>query len=621
MENTPIPLRPLLSLHMTNLVITKQLIVQVLQQSMPEELAQALSAQAIESSVQRAKSVAMADWASTIAMQAAKILRQSPIAIAEQLAHGIDNLKNGEASWLESVEVAGNGYLNFKVSASQCDSVIAYILETGAGFGKGTNTGNILVEFVSANPTGMLHIGHGRNAIVGDVMGNVLTEAGYNVSREYYINDSGHQIDVLGMSALLAHNDLPVPVGAYGGGVLAEAISTEQVQTVLKKMSSKTLVAALASVLDANDNEDEADDGLTLKTAVDIVLASNPTDYKQLKHELISTFLVLIGSDLSKLNVNFDFWASEAALAGSETVSRVIAQLEQVKKDGVSVCERKEGALWLRTDLYGDEKPRVLVRSNGQHTYFAADIAYHHNKLTRAENFHCIDVWGADHHGYIERVKAALSALGHDIDRFEVLLVQFVSLSKGKERMKLSKRTGSYFTVNELMASFVPPEPLRLLYLQRASESHLAIDVEVAQMQTADNPLYYIQYAHARSCRVISKANEVGVSIEQTGEQTGDRAGDMKGNYSYNDDDRALLNLLEDWPELIAKSADSRQPHQVLFALEKIAAQYHSHYSKYPVANCSDQDTATGRLRLTYATRQVIANGLRILGVSAPTSM
>jgi arginyl-tRNA synthetase len=513
------------------------------------------------------------DYASNVAMILASQARQNPRQIAKLLSEGIAN----PGGILEKVEIAGPGFLNFFLREGCWATLLSTVDREGDRYGTiaGGKGRRVQVEFVSANPTGPLHIGHARGAVVGDVMANILAAAGDEVFREYYINDAGNQMNNLGKSVLLRYAELlgrvsEFPEGCYRGDYIKDLAAV-----LVKKEGHRYLEMA----------PEEAIPLLTAYAGGEILEG--------------------IKEDLRSFGVVFDLYFSERELYREEGVEKLLRSLQE--KDFVYA----EGdALWFRTTAFGDEKDRVVVRQNGDPTYFAADIAYHRNKFQRGFET-VIDIWGADHHGYIPRMSAAVQALGHDKEALQVILVQLVNLLRDGKPVAMSTRSGEFVTLREVVDE-VGKDAARYNFLMRRSDSHLDFDLEVAKRQSNENPVYYVQYAYARICSIIRMAAEKGVAVP-----------------AYGQTDPGLLRLPEEidlikaitrFPEVLEGAARTLEPHRLTFYLNDLAGLFHSYYNKNKVI--SEDIALTGaRLFLVKSVRTVLKNALNLLGVSTPEKM
>ena len=554
-----------------------------------------------EIAVERARDNQHGDFASSVAMALARVLRRKPRDIAEALVARLPSNPD-----LTRVEIAGPGFINFFLTPGAHHAVIPAILRAGIEYGR-SNLGagqRTLVEYVSANPTGPLHIGHGRGAAYGATLSNLLATAGFAVTREYYVNDAGRQMDILTLSIWLRYLELcgreyPFPEGAYRG---------EYVRPV-----AATLLAQAGRNLDLDPNSCFADlpQAANPDAALDSMIERardrlGANGFEQVWRLGLDDILGDIRADLAEFGVHYDNWYSEFDLTRSGRIDDCIRKLE-----ASGDLYRKDGALWFRSTKYGDEKDRVVERENGQRTYFASDIAYHLDKFERGFE-RAINIWGADHHGYIPRVRAVLAAQNRDPDALEVLLVQFATLYRGSERMQMSTRSGEFVTLRELRNE-VGNDAARFFYVTRRSDQHLDFDLELAKSHSSDNPVYYIQYAHARICSLMRQLQEKGFAFDQSGAL-------MNLATLAEEQERALLVLLARYPEIIEESARTREPHQICFYLRELAHAFHTCYNAHQIL-VSDAALRNARVALALCARQVIANGLGIIGVSAPESM
>lgn len=513
------------------------------------------------------------DFATNIAMQLTRIAKQNPRQIAEQI---IANLQKDKANIAEA-EIAGPGFINFKMNKVYLYPVIADVLAQGERYGA-RNVGQglkVQVEFVSANPTGSLHLGHARGAAVGDVLCNVLDLAGYEVSREYYINDAGNQVVNLAKSIEARYlqalgQDAEMPEDGYFGEDI------------------KGFAADLA-----------AEEGDRLLSLSDDERRAYFRTYG-LKKELDK-----IKRDLGRFGVHFDNWFSETSIYEDNLIPPVLKEL----RDNGHIYE-EEGATWLNTTPLGDDKNRVLIKNDGSFTYLTPDIAYHRNKFGRGFE-RLINIWGADHHGYIPRMKAAMTALGFEADRLVVLIAQMVSLFQNGEKVKMSKRTGKAVTMEDLMDE-VGVDPIRYFFAMRSMDSHLDFDMDLAVSQSNENPVYYVQYAHARICSIFRQAEEQGIAVLPLAQV------DLAQLSSEAEFD--LLRKIGELPEEIAIAAEQYAPHRMIRYVYELASQFHSYYRGHYVIT-DDAALTQARLALLGALRTTLANTLRVVGVSAPERM
>ena len=512
------------------------------------------------------------DFASNISMIAASTAKRPPRQIAEALAELLQ-----ADSLFEKVEVAGPGFLNFFVAQETWQKNLLVMHQAGERYGE-TDTGKgrrVLIEFVSANPTGPLHVGHGRGAAVGDSLARVMKTAGFDVETEYYINDVGNQMKTLGRSVYLRYlellgEDIEFPKDHYQGGYIREIASE-----ILEAESDKFKDRPEEEVLD-----------FFIQKAVERIFSG-------------------IKEDLHNFGVHFDNWFSERTLHESSQVEKA---LEELKQKGFLYEE--DGALWFRTSQFGDEKDRVVRRSNGELTYFAADIAYHLNKIKRGYDL-LVDIWGADHHGYVPRVKAAIKAFGKDENLLNVLLIQLVSLIEGGEQKAMSTRAGEFVTLREVLDD-VGKDAARFIFLTRRCDSPLEFDLDLAKSQTQENPVFYVQYAHARLASVFRKAEEAGVDMKNP------EAIDV--TKLSEPEEVELLKGMDSFPQVIAESAESQEPHRISYFLTELAGNLHRYYTKHRFLG-EDEELTQARLLLAKVLKQVFKKGLSVLGVSAPESM
>ncbi|MBU0904676.1 MAG: arginine--tRNA ligase [Firmicutes bacterium] len=511
------------------------------------------------------------DYATNIAMQLTKIAKMPPRAIAEAILENLDATNTP----IEKIEIAGPGFINISLRKDYLADVIKAVIEQGSNFGRSQAGANekIQVEFVSANPTGDLHLGHARGASVGDSLCNVLDFAGYQVSREYYINDAGNQINNLALSLEVRYNealgkDMEMPEDGYRGQDIIDIASA--------------LVAEHGDALLAK----------TEKERFDFLRAHG------LKIELAK-----LQQDLADFRVNFDSWYSETSLYDG---GKIEVALDKLKANGHVFDE--EGATWFRSTTFGDDKDRVLIKNDGSFTYLTPDIAYHEDKISRGYD-QLINIWGADHHGYIPRMKAAIQALGYDRDMLEVMVIQMVQLYKDGEKMKMSKRTGKAVTMRELVEE-VGLDAVRYFFAMRSGDSHMDFDLDLAVSQSNENPVYYAQYAHARISSILRQAEEQGFT-----------ASTENLNLLQAEKEIDVLKKVGDFPQVVADAAKNRSPHRVANYIQEVAATFHSFYNAEKVLDPSNEEMTRARIALITAVRTTIANALRLIGVSAPEKM
>ena len=562
----------------------------------------------LESTVERTRDASHGDFATNIAMRLAKPARRNPREIAEVI---IATLANDAT--VDKVEIAGPGFINFYLSPAAFHAEIESILEQGPDYGrKAAKDGpRILLEFISANPTGPLHVGHGRLAAYGATLGNLLEAVGFPVSREYYVNDAGRQMDILGVSVWLRWletqgSEVPFPMAGYRGAYIRDIAA--EIDTV--GIEAADVETVLAGIPDDGVGDDA--DAKKVKEAYAEALIVRAKElmgedgFDRIRQQSLESIRVDIEDDLAEFGVEFDTWYSEQSLTKSNRIDDALAVLKT--RD---MLYEKDGATWFPATRFGDEKDRVVVRENGIKTYFASDIAYHFDKRERGFD-HLIDILGADHHGYVARVRAGLEAMGYEGDDLEVELVQFVTLYRNGEKMQMSTRSGEFDTLRQLRAE-IGNDAARFFYVSRSNDQHLDFDLDVAKSQSNDNPVFYIQYAHARIASVFRQLAEKSLEWDQK------NGGDNMSTLGE-PQEKALMTSLSRYPEVIELSANNRAPQHLVHYLRDLANDFHSWYNAQ-VFIVDDAELRDARLVLCAATRTVIANGLGILGVSAPESM
>ncbi len=558
----------------------------------------------VEIILERPKQASHGDFASNLAMQLARALKTNPRQIAEQLVRELP-----ASACIAKTEIAGAGFINFTLTAAARTAVVASVLNAGADFGRGNAGLKLQVEFVSANPTGPLHVGHGRGAAYGASLASLLAFAGHRVAREYYVNDAGRQMDILAVSTWLRYLELhqvsvPFPPNGYQGDYVRDMAAQ------INLAQGDRYVHPAGAVLSCVPGTEDTDDTENLEARLDGLIVAGKDllgeGWAYIHGHVLNEQLTDGRADLEEFGVHFDAWFSERSLYDTGMVARAVAELE--KKGHLYV---QDGAKWFRSTAFGDEKDRVVQRDNGIYTYFASDIAYHLNKFERGFD-KVIDVWGADHHGYIPRVKGALTALGADASRLDVTLVQFVSLFRDGQKASMSTRSGEYVTLRQLRAE-VGNDACRFFYMLRKCDQALDFDLDLAKSQSNDNPVYYVQYAHARICSVLSQLDAdalpslTALALTDLAPLTHER-------------EHALCARLAEFPELIQNAARDYAPHSLAFYLKDLAADFHGWYNAERVL-VDDEATRHARLALALATRQVLQNCLSILGVSQPVSM
>ncbi len=559
----------------------------------------------VEVKVDRSKDKTHGDFATNLALLLAKPCSQAPRKLAAQIVEFMP-----ENSLVERLEIAGAGFINFFIRQAAHTEVIATALQQGDQFGHSDlgQSQSLLLEYVSANPTGPLHVGHGRSAAFGASLANILTVAGFKVCREYYVNDAGRQMNILAASVWLRYLTLAnEPVVFPANGYRGDYVHT-MAQTLLDQ-HGRAFVHSWQTVTDALplDEPEGGDKELYIDAVIAKAQALLGEDGFKLFHDYaLQSVLADIKDDLAEFGVEYDDWFSERSLLDEGAIH---SGIEALKTAGHTY--ELEGALWFRATHFGDEKDRVLVRANGHNTYFAADVAYHWNKYHRGFE-RVIDIFGADHHGYISRITSAVHALGHDANALTILLVQFAILYRGGERVQMSTRSGSFVTLRELRQE-VGNDAARFFYVMRKPEQHMDFDLDLAKSQSTDNPVYYIQYAHARISSVLRQLQERALIHDEA-------LGIQHIEALTEPHEVALMVLLNRYPEVIELAARACEPHLVAYYLRELATGLHSYYNAVTLL-CEQASLRHARLCLLKAVRQVLRNGLQLLGVSAPESM
>ena len=541
------------------------------------------------------------DFATNIAMVLAKTLNCNPRELANKITKNIPKI-----NLVKNVEIAGPGFINFFLSQNSYQSVVLDILKHGDLYGNSEIGENkpTLVEFVSANPTGPLHIGHGRGAACGAAICNLLRKTGFDVYCEYYVNDSGRQVNILTVSVWLRYlqqfeEKIIFPDNAYQGNYITD------IAVSLKKKYGDKFIAPNVDILNIITKKEDEDAKIDkLINHCKNVLGEKK--YHTIFEMSLASIQSSIEEDLCNFGIEFNNWFSEYSLIKKNMIKKCISKL-----DKNSWVYEKNGAKWFRSSKLGDEKDRVLVKENGQTTYFASDIAYHMSKFERGYK-KIINIWGADHHGYIARIMASVKALDYPPEAIKILLVQFAALFRGKEKLQMSTRSGEFITLKELVKE-VGKDATRFFYIQRKNEQHLDFDLELAKSESNDNPVYYIQYAHARICSVFRQMNEKGYSFIKS-----EKLSDL--SMLSDPHEIKLLTSLAKYPDVIENSAISFEPHQLAYYLKELANDFHTYYnaSKFLV---DDNLIRNARLSLILSTKQVIKDGLSLLGVSSPEEM
>ena len=542
------------------------------------------------------------DYATNVALMLAKQANVNPKELAQTIIKQL-----GATKFIEKTEIAGPGFINFFLSSESSSSVINEIIDSGKGYGV-SNIGagqSVLLEYVSANPTGPLHVGHGRGAAYGATVSNLLRTVGFKVDNEYYVNDAGRQMDILTVSIFLRYLELfgekvRFPDNGYQGSYIKDIVGriSERYGDTFQIESTLVFDGICKDGLDGGDKESHIDE--LIARSKDLLGA----DFKSIFEVGIESILNGIKEDLADFGVVFEKWFSEQSLIDNGLAKSSIDKLQKSKH-----VYTKDGALWFRTTEYGDEKDRVVLRENGIHTYFASDIAYHLEKFERGYD-KVINVWGADHHGYIARVKASIAAFNHDPEKLEIILVQFANLYRGGKKVQMSTRSGSFVTLEDLRNE-VGNDAARFFYILRKSEQHMDFDLDLAKSKTNENPVFYIQYAYARISSVFRQAQDKGINFNHKGADL---------SLLLEESEKTILRELNRYKGIIESSALQYEPHQLAYYLRDLAAHFHSYYNSCPFI-LEDQNLTQARLSLIYATKQVLENGLHILGVSAPDSM
>jgi arginyl-tRNA synthetase len=566
------------------------------------DLAQDIAPQIV---IERTRDAQHGDFASNLAMMLAKPARANPRQLAEKIIAALP-----EDAAITKVELAGPGFINFFVNPNAQYQIIKKINEECAHFGLSQMGAGkkIQVEFVSANPTGPLHVGHGRGAAYGSVLADLLAVVGFDVHREYYVNDAGRQMDILATSIWLRYLEecgevLPFPSNAYRGDYVRDIARDIHQQSGNDYRRPAALVIEEIPADEPQGGDKEAHIDALIARAKTLLGGNLYRDFFQIG---LNNILADIKDDLLEFGVDYQQWFSERQLMDDGSVDKALSRL----RSGGHLYE-KDGAVWFASSLLGDEKDRVVVRENGQYTYFASDIAYHFNKLERGFD-QVIDIWGADHHGYIPRVRAAIMALGADAEKLKVLLVQFATLYRGEEKVQMSTRSGEFVTLRQLRNE-VGKDAARFFYVMRRSEQHMDFDLQLATSRTNENPVFYVQYAYARVCSVLRQLDEKG--LERDIQLGMDNLPSLVESHEL-----ALLAILARYPEMLEKAASQYEPHQVVLYLRELATDFHTYYNAHPFL-VEDAVLRNARLNLVCAVKQVLGNGLRLLNITTPEVM
>ena len=561
-------------------------------------------ASALAPTLERTRDPSHGDFATNAAMQLARVAKRKPRELAEAIVAALP-----PSELVSKVEIAGPGFINFHLSPAAYSRELERVLELGDAYGRSRLGGGqrVMVEFVSANPTGPLHVGHGRHAAFGASLANLLDAAGWSVHREYYINDAGRQMDILAASVWLRYlecfgEQFPFPSNGYRGDYL------HPIADKLVEKAGRTLVRPAADVFrDLPPDAPAGDKDLYIDAVIERAKALLGPDGFRLAFDLaLGDILADIRQDLEEFGVRYDRWFSERSLTDDGAIDHA---LDLLRKNGVVYT--KDGAEWFRATDFGDEKDRVVVRENGAKTYFASDIAYHLNKCERGFE-HLVDVLGSDHHGYIARVRAGLTAMGRSADCLEVRLMQFVTLYRGGEKVQMSTRSGEFVTLRELRRE-VGNDAARFFYVLRSNDQHLDFDLQLATSRSNENPVYYIQYAHARVCSVFRQLREKGLEYDAA-------HGRASLARLVEPHELALLASISRYPEVIEQAALQRAPHVLVHYLRELANDFHTYYNAHQFL-VEDRALRDARLALVTGLRQVIRAGLGLLGVSSPEAM
>jgi len=555
--------------------------------------------------IERARDLQYGDFATNLAMMLAKPAKMNPRQLAEKL---IAALPSDDA--VLKVEIAGPGFINFFIDPNAQYQIISQIHNLGAQFGlsevgKGKK---VQVEFVSANPTGPLHVGHGRGAAYGSAVADLLAAVGFEVEREYYVNDAGRQMDILATSVWLRYLEecgevFTFPINGYKGDYVRVIAAIIHQESENEYRHSAELVFEDIHLDEPQGGDKELHiDGLIDRAKT--LLGSNL--YRAIFQSGLNDILSDIRQDLGEFGVNYQQWFSERQLMDNGSIDEALGRLREAGH-----IYEKDGAQWFASSQLGDEKDRVVVRDNGQSTYFASDIAYHMNKLDRGFD-QIINIWGADHHGYVPRVRAAMRALGADDEKLTVLLVQFAVLYRGEERVQMSTRSGSFVTLRQLRQE-IGADAARFYYVMRKSEQHMDFDLKLATSKTNENPVFYVQYAYARICSVLRQLDEKSM-------QRNIALGDENLVMLTEAQEISLVGNLARYPEILERAAVNYEPHQLINYLRELAAEFHSYYNAHPFI-VDDNKLCNARLNLICAVKQVLGNGLGLLKVNTPEAM
>ena len=556
-------------------------------------------------SIQENKEKGHGDYATNLAMLIAKDLSQSPKLVAEKITSILPS-----KAWIERTDIAGPGFINFYLKKDTHNEILLRIEEGGESFGsnKSGNGDKVLIEYVSSNPTGPLHVGHGRGAAFGSVLSELLRTVGYEVDEEYYVNDHGRQMNILTVSVWLRYlqqNGLKLEFTKKGyQGDYVEKIAED----LLKEQASKYILKGnepeLIDLLQSQETEEDLD------RLIKFCKLSLEGNFEEIRGFSLVKIMTSIKDDLRLFGVNHNLWFNESSMYFNKNGEPSIDEAIKVLADTGFLYE-KEKALWFKSTEFGDDKDRVVKRANGDNTYFASDISYHLDKYDRGYN-RIINVWGSDHHGYLPRVSAAMQALEKSKDQLEVVFIQFANLLRNGKKVSMSTRGGEFISLNELIEE-VSSEAARFFYINRKADQHLDFDLDLAKSQTKDNPLYYIQYAHARICGVFE-------ALETEGRKVNQELGLNHLDLLNSDKEIEIQKMLLLYPDIVSRAAKNSEPHLICYYLKDLSGLLHSYYNSERFL-VDDSKLMNSRLFLLKGTKQVIFNGLKILGINAPESM
>ena len=555
--------------------------------------------------IERVRDPQHGDFATNLAMLLAKSAKMNPRLVAEKIVSllAVDAV-------ISQIEIAGPGFINFFINPDSQFQIVKQILDAGTQFGHSQIGAGlkVQVEFVSANPTGPLHVGHGRGAAYGSAVADLLAAVGFEVEREYYVNDAGRQMDILATSVWLRYLEicgevLPFPSNGYRGEYVRDIAAALHCQAGDRYRRAAALVTADLPADEPQGGDKEKHIDALIERAKQLL---GDSDYLAVFQIGLDDILQDIRDDLGEFGVSYQTWFSERSLMDDGSIAQALQRL-----DAAGYLYRQDGATWFASSRLGDEKDRVVIRDNGQSTYFASDIAYHMNKLDRGFD-QIINIWGADHHGYIPRVRAAMRALGADDAKLKVLLVQFAVLYRGEEKVQMSTRSGEFVTLRQLRDE-VGKDACRFFYVMRKSEQHMDFDLQLAASRSNENPVYYVQYAHARVCSVLRQ-------LDEKGRQRDSGLGFAHLELLVEEQESALLTTLSKYPEILERAAVQHEPHQLIHYLRELANQFHAYYNAHQFL-VDDDRLCNARINLICAVRQVLLNALHLLKINAPEMM